>query len=220
MADFCLECFNKIHGTSYTHLDVLEEWGLCEECGEEKEVIMAIRGYSLFDNIIWFFHHVSYRLRVIMEPIDDYLWRAKLNHRFRYTKEQKQAMANKIPMTEELFWGCMNVCYCRHDRTQLRWLMKTYPQWMRKFHEDYERELRENPERQAEEEREWQRIRGLLVEDYGEEYVSEHFDRQLILKQRQLLSWWLPLLLLLDIKQKRHTLITKACLFNGAGSGT
>jgi hypothetical protein len=48
---------------------------------------------------------------------------------------------------------------------------------MRKFHEDYERELRENPERQAEEEREWQRIRGLLVEDYGEEYVSEHFDR-------------------------------------------
>jgi hypothetical protein len=85
MADFCLECFNKIHGTSYTHLDVLEEWGLCEECGEEKEVIMAIRGYSLLDNIIWFFHHVSYRLRVIMEPIDDYLWRVKLNHRFRYT---------------------------------------------------------------------------------------------------------------------------------------
>lgn len=174
MADFCIECFNKIHGTTYTQFDVVEEWGLCEECGEEKLVIMAIRGHSLFDTIVWLFSHVSLKLRMFYE--DSFLWRLNRNIHFRYTREQKKAMSGKIPMTEELFWGCINVCYGRLDHAKLRWLLKTYPEWMRKFSEDYERELSINPDLQAEEERERERVRGLLVEDYGEELVKELFN--------------------------------------------
>lgn len=178
MADFCIDCFNEIHGTTYTQADVVEEWAICEECGEYKDVIVAIRGHSLLDNIIWLYTHVSFKLRMIMEPVDSYLWRVSKNIRFRYTKEQKQAMSGKIPMTEELFWGCMNVCWCRLDRTQLRWLMKTFPEWMRKFNEDYDRKLEENPEFREEQEKEWQRVRWLLVEEYGEEYVREHIEKK------------------------------------------
>lgn len=40
MADFCLECFNKIHGTYYTRDEVIEEWGICEECREYKDCVV------------------------------------------------------------------------------------------------------------------------------------------------------------------------------------
>ena len=48
MADFCLKCHNKIHKTDYSHQDVIEEWGICEECGKYKYTVVGFRGWGLF----------------------------------------------------------------------------------------------------------------------------------------------------------------------------
>lgn len=42
MAEFCLECFNKINGTEYTKSEVWLEPDLCEECGEIKPCVMEL----------------------------------------------------------------------------------------------------------------------------------------------------------------------------------
>lgn len=43
MAEFCLDCWNKINGTNYTekHYIISKELHLCEGCGEYKHVILA-----------------------------------------------------------------------------------------------------------------------------------------------------------------------------------
>ncbi|MBP3655011.1 MAG: hypothetical protein J6J04_06315 [Oscillospiraceae bacterium] len=45
MAEFCLDCFNKISKTNYTERDFIlsDELDLCEECGEWKQVIIVQR---------------------------------------------------------------------------------------------------------------------------------------------------------------------------------
>ena len=45
MAEFCLDCLNKMDGTHYTKWDVKLSWGvdLCEGCGEMKRVVIVIR---------------------------------------------------------------------------------------------------------------------------------------------------------------------------------
>lgn len=172
MADFCLKCFNKVNDSNYSKFDVIEEWGICEECGEHTNVVVDLRGYGLLNSIFWLFNQLSIKASMFY---DDYLFDIDKKIRFRYTREQKKAMSGKIPMTEELFWGCMNVTFCRYDNLQLRWLMNTFPEYMRKFSEDYERERRENPELRAKEEQEWQELRQRLVDDFGEDYIREHF---------------------------------------------
>lgn len=42
MAEFCLECFNKIHHRNYTKSEVWLEYDLCEECGEIKPCVMEL----------------------------------------------------------------------------------------------------------------------------------------------------------------------------------
>lgn len=172
MADFCLKCFNKINDTKYTKYDIIEDWGICEECGEHTIVVVDLRGFGLFNFFFWLFNQLSIKASMFY---DDYLFFTVKKIRFRYTREQKLALEKKIPMTEELFWGCLNVCYARCDTLQLRELLHTYPQYMKKFSEDYEKELNDNPELRAKEERDWKELRASLVEDFGEEYVREHF---------------------------------------------
>jgi hypothetical protein len=172
MAEFCLKCFNKVNDTNYSKFDVIEEWGICEECGEHTVVVVDLRGFGLFNFFYWLASKLSFEW---MRFYDRYLYDIDKAIRFRYSREQRKAMSGKIPMTEELFWGCMNVTYCRHDG-KLQWLMKTYPQYMKKFHEEYERERRENPELLVKEEQEWQELRQRLVDDFGEDYVREHFN--------------------------------------------
>lgn len=103
------------------------------------------------------------------------LWEIKNRLRFRYTREQRKALKLKIPMTEELFWGCLNVAYCRHDSIALRWLLKTFPQYMRKYHEDYERRLQEDEVFRAEQEAESRRLKALCLSEFGEEWVKENW---------------------------------------------
>ena len=42
MAEFCLECFNKINHRNYTKNEVWLEYDLCEECGEIKPCVMEL----------------------------------------------------------------------------------------------------------------------------------------------------------------------------------
>lgn len=56
MAEFCLECWNKMNGTCETEKDwklskVLE---LCEGCGEYKQIIVAPKNL-----------HIDWKLRVV-----------------------------------------------------------------------------------------------------------------------------------------------------------
>ena len=104
------------------------------------------------------------------------LWQIKRNLCFPYTREQRKAMAGKIEMTSEIFWGCVDVCYCRCDNIKLRWLMKTYPQYMREFHEDYERRLKEDPEFRVKQEAESRRSKELCRKEFGEEWLKEHWS--------------------------------------------
>ena len=57
MAEFCLDCFNKLNDTNYTKWDVKLSWGLdlCEECCEFKHVVVVIRDHRSF--VHWFFRH-------------------------------------------------------------------------------------------------------------------------------------------------------------------
>lgn len=43
MAEFCLECFNRLGGTNYTRRDVVLDPDLCEECGEVKPCVVVLR---------------------------------------------------------------------------------------------------------------------------------------------------------------------------------
>ena len=45
MAEFCLDCWNKLEGTHATERDYVlsGEWDLCEGCGEWKRVIVRKR---------------------------------------------------------------------------------------------------------------------------------------------------------------------------------
>ena len=43
MAEFCLDCWNKMNGTHYTQEQVWTEEDLCEGCGEWKPVVVGIR---------------------------------------------------------------------------------------------------------------------------------------------------------------------------------
>ena len=43
MAEFCLDCYNKLNGTNYRECDVTldEDLDLCEGCGEWKPCVIS-----------------------------------------------------------------------------------------------------------------------------------------------------------------------------------
>ena len=100
MADFCRECLNKIHETKYTKFDVIEEWGICEECGEQKIVVVDLRGYGLFNCVFWLFNRIELKA---LSFYDNHLWRHVKNIRYRYSRKQRQAMAGQIPAADTVF---------------------------------------------------------------------------------------------------------------------
>ena len=60
MAEFCLDCWNKINGTndSAKKYIISKDLDLCEGCGEWKRVIVAEKKY-----------HYLYKFRFIIIPI-------------------------------------------------------------------------------------------------------------------------------------------------------
>lgn len=53
MAEFCLDCWNKLNGTSYTKRQVRTDMDLCEGCGEWKPVIVAFRRHGILGWLQW-----------------------------------------------------------------------------------------------------------------------------------------------------------------------
>ena len=52
MAEFCLECFNKLNGTAFTRGDVIQAYDFCENCGTYKKCIVELRGHGPVDALI------------------------------------------------------------------------------------------------------------------------------------------------------------------------
>ncbi|MFI3115521.1 MAG: hypothetical protein R3Y12_05210 [Clostridia bacterium] len=46
MAEFCLNCFNKISDTNLTEIDVICDLDFCENCKENKPCVIRIRTYK------------------------------------------------------------------------------------------------------------------------------------------------------------------------------
>lgn len=56
MAEFCLDCFNKyISKKKVTEKDVIMDYDLCEECGEWKQCVIAIKEKNIFKKVKRFF---------------------------------------------------------------------------------------------------------------------------------------------------------------------
>jgi len=58
------------------------------------------------------------------------LWKLKYRLRYRFTREQKAAMAGEIPMTKELFWDCLSVCRLRFEKERFWKLWNAYPDYV------------------------------------------------------------------------------------------
>ena len=43
MAEFCLNCYNRLHGTHVTEQEVTTQWDLCEGYGQWKPVITSFQ---------------------------------------------------------------------------------------------------------------------------------------------------------------------------------
>ncbi len=54
MAEFCLECFHQLNGTHYTKADVIQDFDLCENCGEYKKCVVNLRGHDPMNVLIRF----------------------------------------------------------------------------------------------------------------------------------------------------------------------
>lgn len=66
MAEFCLDCYNELHGTHYTEQEVELEEDLCEGCGQIKPVVVAFRSqWSLPGARV--LHWVRVRLLLLVE---------------------------------------------------------------------------------------------------------------------------------------------------------
>lgn len=50
MAEFCLDCYNKLHGTHYGEGAVKLDYDLCEGCGEWKLTIAGFYPWAEFSD--------------------------------------------------------------------------------------------------------------------------------------------------------------------------
>ena len=60
MAEFCLDCWNKLNDSAYTERDLVlsKELELCEGCGAWKQVIVRQRRAKLLYDLL---HLISFR---------------------------------------------------------------------------------------------------------------------------------------------------------------
>ena len=40
MAEFCLDCYNKLHHTNYTKWQVIQMYDFCDGCGKRKKTVL------------------------------------------------------------------------------------------------------------------------------------------------------------------------------------
>ena len=60
MAEFCLDCWNKLNGTHYTPDQVWLEEDLCEGCGQWKPVVAAMRQVGVRGRLARIYHWLEW----------------------------------------------------------------------------------------------------------------------------------------------------------------
>ena len=106
-----------------------------------------------------------------------YKYRLKFGYklRFRFTRRQRQALTEKIPMTKELFWGCLDVYYLRHDMPHFWEIWNKYPQFIKEWNDEFDRDM-EDPTSKRRQEHDiwWKNMRQRLIDAMGEDWVKEN----------------------------------------------
>ena len=79
MAEFCLECKNKLDGTNYSEKKyILSDYlDLCEGCGCYKRVIIMETKYYYLHKlrfVLFPFKSIGFLLRILMFPILLFIW--------------------------------------------------------------------------------------------------------------------------------------------------
>ena len=79
MAEFCLECQNKLDGTNYSEKKyILSDYlDLCEGCGCYKRVVIMERKYYYLCKlkyVLFPFKIIGFLLRVLIFPILLFMW--------------------------------------------------------------------------------------------------------------------------------------------------
>lgn len=63
MAEFCLDCWNRLNETNLTEKDVVlsgkDDMDLCEGCGQWKQTVVCMRRRSLSDWLESFLHRLA-----------------------------------------------------------------------------------------------------------------------------------------------------------------
>ena len=77
MAEFCIECWNKINKSHGKYKYVLsKDLDVCEGCGELKRVIIAERGYYYrrkFKYILFPIKLIEFAVRILLLPYFVYI---------------------------------------------------------------------------------------------------------------------------------------------------
>lgn len=87
MADFCVECWNRINETNYPTTKYFVTRGnyLCEGCGEYKPVIIEEKKQYFIDWLYFFFFPLDYIVKALYV-----LWRMLILPYIIYKKHKKK----------------------------------------------------------------------------------------------------------------------------------
>lgn len=79
MAEFCLECHNRLYGTDLKEADVELEEDLCEGCGEYKPCVVAERPGV----VMWF-------MRRVVWPVQDWWFDRMMEQERRHARRRNK----------------------------------------------------------------------------------------------------------------------------------
>ena len=99
----------------------------------------------------------------------------KYKLKYRFTRQQKKALAGKIPMTEDLFWGCLDIYYLRLEMENFWKVWNAHPEYVRRWQADIDEKMADpNSEIRKEADRWKARITSILEKVMEENQHPDH----------------------------------------------
>ena len=65
MAEYCIDCWNRLNGTHYTEKDVKTDMDLCEGCGKWKPVVVVIHRKGIRGWLERRYHDLEYYVQCL-----------------------------------------------------------------------------------------------------------------------------------------------------------
>ena len=65
MAEYCIDCWNRLNGTHYTEKDVKTDMDLCEGCGKWQPVVVVIHRRGIRGWLERRYHDLEYYVQRI-----------------------------------------------------------------------------------------------------------------------------------------------------------